>query len=158
MFLLIGDSPFDPTCSPPQKTIQQKLAQKLRSGCFPTPEEMNVLQGLFAIPDQPVQETFPWMFVSRQDAQHPSTLWAMNFPKPEFRSSGGVTEISHVGEKCVVRRAMAVVPTNFGLNWNSSQTLVIYGVRLNQTVTVWGCTRHIGVRNDWKTVVSIGYL
>jgi hypothetical protein len=25
---------------------------------------MIVLQGLFAIPDQPVAETFPWMFVS----------------------------------------------------------------------------------------------
>lgn len=27
-------------------------------------EEMKTLQGLFAIPDQPVQETFPWMFVA----------------------------------------------------------------------------------------------
>ena len=27
-------------------------------------QEMIVLQGLFAIPDQPVAETFPWMFVS----------------------------------------------------------------------------------------------
>lgn len=74
VFLLIGGSPIDATPSPPPKTTYNKiLAQKL-SECLPTLEEMITLQGYFAIPDQPVQETFPWMFVSRQDGQHPSTL------------------------------------------------------------------------------------
>lgn len=127
VFLLIGGSPIDATPSPPPKTTYNKiLAQKLRSECLPTLEEMITLQGYFAIPDQPVQETFPWMFVSRQDGQHPSTLWTTNFPKLRiwFICYGGHWDFP-CGKKCMVRSAMAVVPTNFGLLWNSSQALAL---------------------------------
>ena len=139
VFLLIGGSPIDATPSPPPKTTYIKiLAQKLRSECLPTLEEMITLQGYFAIPDQPVQETFPWMFVSRQDGQHPSTLWTTNFPKPRiwFICYGGHWDFP-CGKKMHGEERHGRCPYEFRTTLKQQPSTGI-GVRLNQTVTVWG--------------------
>ena len=118
--------------------INKILAQKLRSECLPTLEEMITLQGYFAIPDQPVQETFPWMFVSRQDGQHPSTLWTTNFPKPRiwFICYGGHWDFP-CGKKMHGEECYGCCPYEFRTTLKQQPSTGI-GVRLNQTVTVWG--------------------